>query len=271
MENLAKISRNITAKVRELRRSRRWTQAELAKHLRLSQGRLSQIERGQGSLTAEQFLVVLRLFNVSVSHFVGGGRADGRRDEAELQNALVRLGAKHLRENDRLVPDERLEDFGTAIREALVAGSPRLIAALAPVIVGNIERVNLWKVFAELAEAGLDRRFGWVVESTWDAVNVELKRSLPRSLEGQYRRAGLLLAMFLAFAKDRYRGATPAGISPPDVLDRDIRSAQTLRLAEAETSEVARVWGVVTGLRVEDFVEALRGAQENAGEVLPGH
>ena len=54
----------IASKVRDLRKARRWTQAELSKRLHLSQNRLSEIERGAGSFTAEQLLVILKLFNV---------------------------------------------------------------------------------------------------------------------------------------------------------------------------------------------------------------
>jgi XRE family transcriptional regulator, fatty acid utilization regulator len=67
MEPRAQISR----KVRELRTGRRRTQAELAKRLGLSQARLSEIERGQGSFSAEQLLEIFQLFNVDPSFFAG--------------------------------------------------------------------------------------------------------------------------------------------------------------------------------------------------------
>jgi transcriptional regulator with XRE-family HTH domain len=54
----------ISTKVRDLHTGRRWTQAELAKPLGRSQARLSEVERGQGSFSAEQLLEILRLFNV---------------------------------------------------------------------------------------------------------------------------------------------------------------------------------------------------------------
>ena len=59
----------IARKVKTLREEKRWTQAELSGRLGLSQSRLSEIERGQGSFTAEQFLTILKLFNVPVTHF----------------------------------------------------------------------------------------------------------------------------------------------------------------------------------------------------------
>jgi len=62
----------IGARVRELRLERRWTQAKLAKLLGISQNYLSVLERGQGFFTAEQFLVILSSFDVSVDYFSPG-------------------------------------------------------------------------------------------------------------------------------------------------------------------------------------------------------
>jgi transcriptional regulator with XRE-family HTH domain len=74
----------IGAKVRALRTARRLTQAQLARELKVAQGRLSDLELGKASLTAEQFLHILRIFNVPASEFMpsAGGV------EQELQNAL---------------------------------------------------------------------------------------------------------------------------------------------------------------------------------------
>src|SRR5262245_35987584 len=68
-KDLNNIRQAVAKRVRALRTERRFTQSELAARMGLSQGRLSQIERGDGSFTAEQFLLLLRLFNVPVSHF----------------------------------------------------------------------------------------------------------------------------------------------------------------------------------------------------------
>src|SRR6266542_4569294 len=111
----------IASKVRSLRGERHWTQAELSKRLGLSQNRLSEIERGQGSFTAEQFLTILRLFNVSVTHF-----AAERKPSEELQNALARLGASHLQESQEVLPSDLLDEIETVVREVLFsAESPR--------------------------------------------------------------------------------------------------------------------------------------------------
>ena len=53
---LEKTRLQVARKVRELRTRLNWTQIELARKLGLSQGRLSALERGTGSFTAEQLL-----------------------------------------------------------------------------------------------------------------------------------------------------------------------------------------------------------------------
>src|SRR5580658_8833730 len=94
---LRKSRSEVAKNARELRKERRWTQAELAKRLDLSQARLSEIEGGDGSFTAEQFLLLLKLFNVGASRFApGAGASPGHDREAQIQNALARLGALHL-------------------------------------------------------------------------------------------------------------------------------------------------------------------------------
>jgi transcriptional regulator with XRE-family HTH domain len=146
----------IGEKVRDLRLARRWSQAELAKRLGLSQARLSEIERGAGSFTAEQFIELLGLFNVTVGHFAPADQPP----DAELQNALVRLGATHLFATNA-VPTDRVRDVNGAVRETLVEGSPRLVTALAPVLVSNSKEVNLRRIEGSLREVGLDNRLGW--------------------------------------------------------------------------------------------------------------
>ena len=116
----------IAKKVRTLRLSRHLTQEELSQALGLSQGRYSEIERGLGSFNAEQFLEILRIFNVPASHFT----LERARPSEELQNALARLGARHLNEDAGLLPSEQLEKVEDVIRETLLeAGASRQITA----------------------------------------------------------------------------------------------------------------------------------------------
>ncbi len=252
---------SIAKRVRALRKERRWTQAELSQKLNLSQSRLSEIERGDGSFTAEQFLLILKLFNVAASHFVHKATEPDR--DAEFQNVLARLGALHLKESVEVLPSERLEAVGDIVRETLVAAeSPRLITALAPVLVRNADRINLKKLHLELVGAGFERRLGWLLESTRDAVRAELVEPLPRPWAQVYRRAEVLLSAFVDFARaEGLRGAASAAGLAPDILDRNIRSKRSLDEVVASSSNTSRGWGIVTSLQLEDFGEALRGTR----------
>jgi transcriptional regulator with XRE-family HTH domain len=260
---LEKTRAKIGAKLRELRRSRRWSQAELAEQLQVSQSRLSQIERGTSSLTAEQFLLLLKIFNVSVSHFVSEPGVQA----LQIQNALARLGALHLHESSQILPSEQLDDVHTAVKEALVEGSPRLLTAIAPVLVCNADRLNLPKLFVELQQAGLGRRFAWVIENTRAALARFLRGhgSVSKQWAKIDRRAELALQSFLDIVaeaeRDRDVVAPAATIRPHDFVDGTIRSKQTLDVVWATASEISRRWGVVTSLQVEDFFQALKAAR----------
>src|ERR1035438_3665225 len=176
----------IARKVRALRAERRLTQAELSKDLGLSQGRFSEIERGQGSFTAEQFLELLKLFNVPVSHF----SPEEKGQTSEIQNALARLGASHLHERSDILPSGLYEEAGSVVREVLVgAESPRHITSLAPVMVRNIDNINLNKLRSQFLEYGLERRWVWLLENTLAAIRHELSEGLPRKQSATYRRA----------------------------------------------------------------------------------
>jgi transcriptional regulator with XRE-family HTH domain len=248
-KKLDHLRKTVTGRVRALRTGSRMTQKELAARLGLSQGRLSEIERGDGSFTAEQFLLMLRLFNVPASHFLPPARDQG----AELQNALVRLGAAHLHEVADVLPTERLEDVADVVREALLTATPRHLTALAPVLVQNIDRVNLRKLRADLAAAGFDRRLSWLLDNTREALRLELRGPLHRPIAQRYRRAEVVLDTYFDFT-----------VEPEDVvldlLDVTIASPKTRRDVAVASSAISKRWGIVTDLQPEDFVEALRGA-----------
>jgi transcriptional regulator with XRE-family HTH domain len=243
----------IGEKVRDLRLARRWSQAELAKRLGLSQARLSEIERGAGSFTAEQFIELLGLFNVTVGHFAPADQPP----DAELQNALVRLGATHLFATNA-VPTDRVRDVNGAVRETLVEGSPRLVTALAPVLVSNSKEVNLRRIEGSLREVGLDNRLGWLVENVAAAIELDLSARRPsRHASSRYRRASVLLDAFLETASPPNRELIGA---PPDILDDDIRSKQTLKEVRELVSPISRRWSIVTRLDTSDFLDALRAS-----------
>jgi transcriptional regulator with XRE-family HTH domain len=257
---LHKKERNqIADKVRSLRQARRWTQAELARHLHLSQSRLSEIEGGDGSFTAEQFLSLLRLFNVPVSHFGLSAQDRG----SQLQNALARLGAFHLHENSEIIPDEQLENPADVVRETLLGDSPRLLTAIAPVLVGNIDRINLNKLRLELVQVGFERRLSWVTENTLLALDRELTEPLPLTWAKRYRRAQTVLGAFVE-SISAAPGTRAAQAQTPDVLDSGIRSKKTLGEVSASSSPISQNWGIVTRLQPADFGEALRAARARA-------
>lgn len=250
IHDLDQTRRGVCAKVRELRLARRWTQAELAARLGLSQSRFSQIERGEGSFTAEQLIEVLRLFNVPLDQFVPPVDPD-----AELQNAFARLGALHLRESAEVLPSARYAAVRDALREVLLApNSPRLVTALAPVLVWNIESIDLDLVHHELAAVGRGDRLGWVVDNTLEALKDRSLRP-PREWALRQRLAIVALGEFLPKVKKRAQVT--------DLFDSGIASVRTLAEVREASSAISKRWGVVSAIQVGDFVDALRQAHES--------
>ncbi|MEZ4296309.1 MAG: helix-turn-helix transcriptional regulator [Polyangiaceae bacterium] len=261
MNDLDKLGREIARRVRELRVGRHMTQAELAAHLHLSQNRLSEIERGRGSFTAEQLIVMLTLFNVTVSHFAPPPKENEKElsVQAHLQNALARLGATQLREMDGVLPTERVAELDDVIRETLFEGNPRQLTALAPVIVRNIKQISLRRSWLRLVPLDLQRRFGWVLENTLEAIRIEQSGSLRRAVALRYRRAATVLETFLSAPPavlERERAA------PPDLLDETARGKVTVDLLEATASAISHRWRILTDLQPQDFTEALRAARD---------
>ncbi|HAF96572.1 MAG: hypothetical protein A2X34_08290 [Elusimicrobia bacterium GWC2_51_8] len=250
--NLRELKLVIAAKIRALRQVRRWTQVRFAGLLGLSQNRLSEIERGKGSFTAEQLFLVLKTFNLQLDYFMPGGSGQA----PKIQNALARLGAKHLKEDSAAVPTERFKEAAETVVEALVAvRSPRQITAIAPVIINQIDNLNLNMLRLKLAEAGFERRLGWVLENTLEAARGELT-SLRGEWRPKYRRAELLLRNLLASWR-----IAEAGELAEDILDRDILSPETLKQVKGVLPPLARKWGIITRIGTGDFAEALRGAR----------
>ncbi|MBI3552847.1 MAG: helix-turn-helix transcriptional regulator [Elusimicrobia bacterium] len=248
----------IGSRVRELRHERRWTQQRLAALLGITQGHLSQLERGNASFTADQLLTLLKHFNVQLDYFSPEKASAG----SQLQNALARQGAAHLVERQDILPSERLKNAAAVIRETLVsADSPRQIAALAPVLVDHAGQINLTRLRNELAELGLENRFGWAIETTREAIERESAQVLPREWRIKYRRAALIIDTFVApFILLRPTG-NPNVPAPFEVLDPGIASPETLKEVIANLSPLARKWKIATRIEVDDFVNALRGAR----------
>ncbi len=243
----------IAARVRALRQERGWTQAQLARALGLSQARLSEIERGGGSFTAEQLLEVLRIFNVTVDVF-----AEPRQVADELQGALERLGAAHLRTDSRVLPSVRVGEVRAAVRETLLAPRhSRLILALGPVIVANVDDLSLDALHDDLSAVGFSARVPWLVENVLGGLTLLTPTSdLPRSTEAGRRRARLVLGNFVA----RHPAPLRSESSPLDHLDGNVRSERSLAEVLAGASEISLRWGVVSELQPGDFAEAMTAA-----------
>lgn len=250
MKSRDKNRESIGRTLRQLRVDRRWSQAQLAQRIGVSQSHLSDIERGQRSLTAEQFLDILRLFKVTARKFASEPAPSA---ETDIRGALARLGAVHLQENEWVLPSERLEEVHAVVREVLVSPSPRLVTALGPVIARNADQVNLSKVNARLAEIGLERRLGWLADNLKEAVHAQLWRTPPREWANRYRRTEVMLDAFLA----RHRAPADVHALSVDILDAGIRSKKTLDEVAAENSSISQRWGVVTSLQTQDFIDAL--------------
>ena len=249
----------IGQKVRQLRQDRRWTQARLAELLGLSQNRLSEVEYGKGSLTAEQLLTVLKTFNVPLDYFV----PQKAEIISELQNALARLGAAHLVESRDVLPTQRLKDTLDVIRETLASyESPRQIAALAPVLVNHAEELNFAKLKFDLEQVGLGHRLGWLLENILEAIRAELAAEPKAKWAAQYSTAGFLLFDFLSGAWPKGRASEPGGGRGDKIIDRGIASEKTLAEVSAESSKISRKWGIVSQFQVSDFVAALRAARD---------
>jgi transcriptional regulator with XRE-family HTH domain len=233
----------IGQRLRELRETRRFTQRALAARLVISQPHLSQIERGAASLTAEQFLEVLQLFNVPATVF-----SDHESDPAvEIQSALARLGASNLYVGGELVPSELMSRVGDVTREALINGSSRLVVALAPVLAQHAADTNLSKVAYDLYQVGLRQRLYWVAENTLHA----LRTIAPKEHPGSRRALETTLALVHGLDVEH----------AVDVLDRNLSKPSTIEAVRSESSAISKRWNVVTRLQPTDFAEALEEAR----------
>ena len=240
----------IGERLRILRRQRRWTQAELARRLEISQPRLSQIESGDGSLSVEQFLRVLELFNVGVEHFA---MLQPKHEASAIQNALARFGASHLAVSEAMVPSQWADVMSVVGAVLMEPESPRHIAALAPVVVAQVDRMDFYALSSRLALLGRARRVGWLAANL-RAVFHDERPPVPAA-----RRAAALLDLFAESAA----GQPPGEHEPLDVLDADVRSAKSTKRIFEEAAEEAQRWRIVTRIGRQDFLDAWRAAREH--------
>ena len=183
----------------------------------------------------------------------------GKADQ-KIQNALARLGATHLSENQDALPSEKLEEVVAVVYETLIAAdSSRQIAALGPVIVNYATRPILGKLRIRFNEAGLINRFGWLLANVREAIKSELAESLPREWRKKYAKADLILKNLLYFPRPQLDRKDK---SIEDILDSTIASPESLEDVRESSSDISKKWGIVTRLQPEDFAIALRDARE---------
>lgn len=250
----SRIRREIGLKLKALREARLISQAELSRRLGISQAGLSKIERGLSSLNTEDFLHVLQVFNVPASHFYS--KAGQGAPEALVQNALTRLGAFHLYENASL-PSETLEQAHQVIREVLVDGrNPRHITALAPVVVAQIDRIQLVKLWGDLINLGLERRLGWLLENILAALRLAPKPANPARARS-FRQTEAVVGRFL----DNIRvPETPL----QDVLGVHAPSRKTISALEKQSSPISGKWKILSPFQIQDFLDALKASHDAA-------
>jgi len=242
----------IAQKVKTLRKSRGVSQGDLARLLQVSQSRLSEIEAGKGSFSAEQLIFMLKYFNVPLSYF----ETDPADPGDAIQKALAYYGAGHLVENRELLPSERLEQLDSVIREVILdGGSSRWITALAPVLVRNIDQVNLQKLHAQFRDYGLHSRFLWLLDNVAQAIRETLEEPLPRKQIVPLQRALSALETFRAWVNPR---AWETSEGPEDTLGPGILSPETRNELRASSSDLSKRWRILTPIQVEDFKNALQ-------------
>lgn len=251
---LHEIRGRVVAKVRDLRRARGLTQAELGARLGLSQARLSEIERGDGSFTAEQLIALLGLFNVDIGQFLPPTDPGD-----ELQNALIRHGATHLRQVPGVAPSGRADLPSDAVLAVLLdPRAARFVTALGPVLLRHADTLSLPALRERLDAAARADRLGWLIENVRDALLLP-----PPDADPAWRRLASRAITLLSNELDRFSPARTRPDAPPDLFDPGIRSAETLDLVwQQQASPISRRWGIATDLQPDDFRAAIWQAHE---------
>lgn len=249
----------ITQKVRTLRKERRWTQTQLAHLLNISQNRLSEIESGKGSFTAEQLIAILKNFNVTIDYFI----SEKNDINSEIQNTLARLGASYLTESRTSLPSERIKNVSQAILEILSdPKSPRLVTALAPAIVYDSSPSLLNSLRIRLQDSGLAQRWGWLLSNILIAIDHELDNKpagLTKERAAKYQTAEGLIKRSLS-SLHLFPGINIE--NNPDVFDPNIISEKSIKEVSTSRSKISKKWNIVTRIQPNDFVQALRESDE---------
>ena len=255
------LQKNIAFGLQKLRRERGLSQVELAKVLTVSQPTLSLIESGKGSLTAEQFLYLLQHYNLALDYFFAKKKEDNI--EAELQNALARFGAKHLRESILTSLSLRYRDVNELILAVLSSPlSSRHIAALAPVVLRQINTVLFGRLFTQLHELGQERRLFWFFEMLDTAFALRWQDRLTTLQKRGYRLAMRVITEEFELLLRQYQERHPSMEWRDDILVRGTTSSQS-RNDSTTRDVIAKNWRIMTELKANDFYKSLVEADEN--------
>jgi transcriptional regulator with XRE-family HTH domain len=251
MEHLRRLKARIGPEVRRLRMERRWTLAELAGRLGLSVSRLSEIERGDGSFSAEHLLVIFELFHVGPEHFPP--RSDGCDPViGSLQIALHRLGAVHLTSVENAVLRQEHERAAPVVQGVLIEHpSARFLTSLPPVLIARADQISFPSVQHAVVQAGVPHRWGWLLEHFVDALDAVQGGVGSVRWRRASKRAQTVAESFLPSVP------RPEEDAPYDLLDPDLRSTSGVRDAEERASGIDRRWRVLSRLRTVDFVQPL--------------
>lgn len=252
--DLHETRRRVVAKVRELRLARGLTQAELGSRLGLSQARISEIERGGGSFTAEQLIAMLSLFNVDIGQFLPPVHQDD-----ELQNALIQQGATHLRQVPGVVSTGRFRHPSDVILAVLLdPRSARFVTALGPILLRHVDAVSLPALRERLDASSRSARLGWLIENVRAALLLP-----PPGEDPSWRREASRAITVLSNELDRFPPPPTSPNALPDLFDPDIRSVKTIDIVwNKNASPLSRRWGIATELQPDDFRAALWQAYE---------
>lgn len=245
--------------MRKLRLAHHWNQVELAQKLGMSQSRLSAIEAGKGSISAEQLIILMQTFNVPLSYFVATKSID---PESQLRNAIARLGGSQLKEAPNILPSERLAEINTVIIETLTGGmSSRLITSLVPVVVNYAREIHFDRILKKMSEYKLENRLLWIGDGITRTLDKRLATFVPREQSLKYRKARAILDVFfdVQFAIRRFRGDFSE-----DLLDAEIASRKTFNQIMESRDDLAKKWHIVTRITEDDFYQSLITAERNA-------